>query len=167
MERTTFAYGSAPAVKITGANDEGMQFVIVLSQFASRHAAHARDGMARIRAEFLHCELLRRGGAKRLLDEKADLVIFGFCRDDAVALEDATSIGIHDKDRMVAGVKQDGVGGFRAHAIQGQQFCTQLCSGLSEHSVERAGIVQVEEPDKGFQLLRLLPEVTGRSNKLL
>src|SRR6185312_13384802 len=129
MERTTFASGSAPAVKITGANDEGMQFVIVLSQFASRHAAHARDGMARIRAEFLHCELLRRGGAKRLLDEKADVVVSGFGRDDAVPLEDASRVGVHDKDSMIARIEQDGVGGFRTYTIERQQFCSKLCRG--------------------------------------
>ena len=50
-------------------------------------------------------------------------------------LQNPARVGIHDKNRKLAGVEQDGVGGFRANAMNGQEFVAQLLRSAFEHSV--------------------------------
>jgi len=43
-------------------------------------------------------------------------------------LEDSARIGIHDKNRKLAGVEQDGVGSFRTNAMNGKELVAK-CGG--------------------------------------
>jgi hypothetical protein len=43
-------------------------------------------------------------------------------------LEDSARIGIHDKNRKLAGVEQDGVGSLRANAMNGKELVAK-CGG--------------------------------------
>ncbi len=85
----------------------------------------------------------------------------GFLMDDAVAQQNAAGVCVHDEDRMVAGIKQDGIGCFRANAVQFQQLCSKFLRGLGEHACERAGISLIEERDEGLEVPSFLTEVAG------
>ncbi len=98
-----------------------------------------------------------------MLDHGANFFIAGSLTDDAVAKQNAASVGIYDKHRMIAGVEQDRVGGFRANTIEFQQLCSEFFSGLGEHACERAGISLIEKSDEGLQISRFLAEVARGS----
>lgn len=53
-----------------------------------------------------------------------------------MAFQQAAGIGVHDEYRMIAGVKQDGVGGFWANTVEGEQFVPEFFCGPSEHATE-------------------------------
>ena len=48
FKRATFAVSILPAVLIAGPDDEGMEFIVMLSKFAATRAAHARNSVPRI-----------------------------------------------------------------------------------------------------------------------
>lgn len=97
-----------------------------------------------------------------MFHQRADFLVTGFCADDAVALEHATRVGVDNDDRMVSGIEQDGVGGLRTDAVEGEQLGAELFSRLREHAAERAGISLVKESDKSFEFPSFLAEIAGR-----
>src|SRR5271170_5021022 len=99
--------------------------------------------------------------------EAANLVILCAATYHLVALEDPASVGIDYKDRAIARVEQDRVGGLRSYTVQLQQLPAQLRSRSGEHSLQRSSIASTEKCHEVFQPLRLLPEITGRANQLL
>ncbi len=80
-------------------------------------------------------------------------------------LEDSARIGIHHKNRKLAGVEKDGVGSFRTNAMNGKELFAK-CGGWSlKHVAERAVILRSQKPYKLFQFAGLLPEVAGRTDQ--
>ena len=53
-----------------------------------------------------------------------DFVIVALFRHEEMAGKDAVGVGIDDENRVPAGVEQNGVGGFRADAGNGEQFAS-------------------------------------------
>ena len=70
---------------------------------------------------------------KGLLHQLAYVFVPRLGSDQSVALEDAPGVGVHDENRVSAGIEQDGVGGFRTYAVERQQFFPQLIGRLCEH----------------------------------
>src|SRR5215469_4355694 len=73
-------------------------------------------------------------------NQRADFFIAGFWSNDSVALQNSARVRVHDKYRMIAGIKENGISRFRPHAVQGQQFGAKFFRGLREHPFQRAGI---------------------------
>src|SRR5215510_13017549 len=73
-------------------------------------------------------------------NQRAYLFIAGFWSNDPVALQDSASVGVLNKYRMVAGIEQNGIDSFRAHAVQGQQLRAKFCRRLNKHPVQRTRI---------------------------
>src|SRR5579864_3711777 len=137
----------------------------MLRKFGARRAAHARNWMTRIRSRVPYDERLSFRAADGLFDHRTDFCIAGFLIDDAVAHQHAACVRVHNEDWMIAGIEQNGVGGFRDNAVQVQQLCSELCGRRGEHSGERTGIMPVEERDECLKITRFLAEVTeGRAN---
>src|SRR4051812_9918696 len=84
--------------------------------------------------------------------------------DNSVALriEDATSIGVDNKDGMPTGVEQDGISSLATYAFEAEQLSAKFSGGLGEHTSERAAIMRVKEADEDLQAPSLLAEETGR-----
>ena len=51
-------------------------------------------------------------------------------------LEDSARIGIHDENRMIAGIEQDGVGRFRPYPMNGQKLFPQNSGWSLKHFAE-------------------------------
>ena len=81
--------------------------------------------------------------------------------------QNAPRISVHNKNRVIAGIQQNRVGGFRPYTIDGEQFFAELGGWLREHPLERSAVTLIEKAHKCFQPLRFLPEVTRRANQLL
>lgn len=82
-----------------------------------------------------------------------------------MAFQHAAGIGVHDEYRVIAGVKQDGVSGFRANTVEGEKFIPEFFCGLGEHAAERAGVMLIKKADKGFEISGLLAEIAGWSDQ--
>jgi len=148
-------------------DDERMQFVIVLGQRAASGTAHARNRMTRIRGGIFYDERFRCRAADGLFNHAANFFVRGFLADDAMAQQHAARVGVHDKDRMIAGIEQDEIDGFRANPVEFQQLSAKLSGGHGEHARERAGISAVEESDESLEVARFLAEVAGRPDQSL
>ena len=83
----------------------------------------------------------------------------------AVAFEKSTGVGIDDEDRVPAGVEKDGVGGFRADAVEVEEPIAKDRSWRGEHLGERSVVELVEEVHKGFERFGFLAEVAGRAEE--
>src|SRR5215472_8840423 len=117
FKRTTFALRGAAAIVIPCTHNQCMQFVVMPCQFAAPGAAHARCRVPGTRPSMSNCESVSAGVADRALDQCADLLITCFGGNHAVSLEYAAGVGVDNEDRMVAGVEQNGIGGFRSNAV--------------------------------------------------
>src|SRR6516164_4824542 len=80
-------------------------------------------------------------------------------------LEDSARIGIHDKNRKLAGVEKDGVGSFRTNAMNGKDLFAKCGGRRLKHFGERAVILRSQKPYKLFQFPGFLPEVAGRTDQ--
>ncbi len=96
---------------------------------------------------------MRSSTADGLFNERADLFVLRFAMDDAMAFEQAAGVCVHDEDRVITGIKQDGVGGLRANAIEGQQFSAKSFRRLGKHTTERTRVMLVEKADEGLEFL--------------
>ena len=90
-----------------------------------------------------------------------EFFVSGFGMSEMVAFEYAAGIGVHDKDGMLARVKEDGVGGFRTDAPQGQELFAKSGGRCCEKTIKRTAVFFVEEGYEGFESLGLLAEVSG------
>src|ERR1700690_306809 len=95
-----------------------------------------------------------------VLEQESNFVIGRSARNNPMPLENAPGISIDHKNRMIAGIKKNRVGGLRPHPIERKQFVTQFRSRAREHPLQRAAITRIEKAHKNFQPLRLLPEVS-------
>jgi len=137
----------------------------MLRKLAANRAAHARNGMARIRAGIFCNERLAFRAADGLFDHRANFFVTGFFMDDSMTEQNAARVCVYDEDRMIARVEQDGVGGFRANAVEFQQLGSELCSRLGKHAVQRSRILPVKECDERLEIARFLAEVAGRPHE--
>ncbi len=96
---------------------------------------------------------------KRGFNQGPEFLVGHVFGDEAVAGEDALGVGVDDEDIFVAGIKKDGVGGFRANAVDGEELFAQCECGGAEHAGEGAGIFGAEEAHEGFQSFGLLAEI--------
>ena len=99
-------------------------------------------------------------------EEGADFVVAEFGRSEGVAFEDAAGVGVNDEHGMVAGIEKDGVGGFGADAVDGEELGAESFGGSREHASERAGVIAMDEAREGFQFFGFLTEVAGRADEL-
>ena len=60
-------------------------------------------------------------GRKRCFKQGAQLFVVGLRKRQAVAFEDAAGICVDDKNRILAGVEKNGVGGLGADAAKREQ----------------------------------------------
>src|SRR5258708_30738283 len=82
-----------------------------------------------------------------------------------MALQNAPRVGIHNKDRVISCVEQDGIRGFRTDAVNTQELLSQLCGGSAEHCRKGAAMLFSEKNHKLLELAGFLPEVAGRTDK--
>ena len=80
-------------------------------------------------------------------------------------LEDSARIGIHNENRMLAGVEQDGIGSFRTNAVNSKELFAQDGGWSSKHLAERAVMLRSQKTDKLFQLAGLLSKVARRADQ--
>src|SRR5579872_695901 len=81
--------------------------------------------------------------------------------------QNSFGVSIDSKYRIVAGVKQNGIGGFGAYAVERQQFYPQLHGWRSKHPLERASIATIQKFDESLEPSSFLAEITGRPDQLL
>lgn len=96
--------GTSAAEVFSGEDDEGMKFV---EEFGI--------------------------GGQGFFEDGAESFIGFFSGGEAMALENAAGVGIHNEDRVIAGVKQNGVGSFGADAVNAEELFAQGCGGSTEH----------------------------------
>src|SRR5258708_38288831 len=82
-----------------------------------------------------------------------------------MALQNAPRVGIHNKDRVICCVEQDGIRGFRTDAVNTQELLSQLCGGSAEHYRKGAAMFFSEKNHKLLELAGFLPEVAGRTDE--
>src|SRR5258708_34152842 len=82
-----------------------------------------------------------------------------------MTLENAPRVGIHNKDRVICCVEQDGIRGFRTDAMNTQELLSQLCGGSVEHCRKGAAMLFSEKNHKLLELAGFLPEVAGRTDE--
>src|SRR5258708_32509199 len=82
-----------------------------------------------------------------------------------MALQNAPRVGIHNKDRVICCVEQDGIRGFRTDAVNTQELLSQLCGGSVEHCRKGAAMLFSEKNHKLLELAGFLPEVAGRTDE--
>src|SRR5258706_14628521 len=82
-----------------------------------------------------------------------------------MALQNAPRVGIHNKDRVICCVEQDGIRGFRTDAVNTQELLSQLCGGSTEHCRKGAAMFFSEKNHKLLELAGFLPEVAGRTDQ--
>lgn len=90
-----------------------------------------------------------------------EFFVSGFRMSEMVPFEYAAGIGVHDKNGMLARVKEDGVGGFRADAPQGQELFANSGGRCREKTTKRTAVFFVQEGYEGFESFALLAEVSG------
>src|SRR5437763_16002561 len=98
-----------------------------------------------LRARSRHSQFFRPCASDGLLDEYADFIVLRLGSDDSVSFKNSSRVCIHHKYRMVAGIKQNGIGGFRPNSVQRQQLGAKLLSWLRKHATQRTAILVVQE----------------------
>lgn len=137
IQRAVSAKGSGFAAEVfAGVNQEGVEFV----------------------------EQLVVGG-QVLLEEGAKLVVGMFGRGELVTFENAAGVGIDNEGGMTPSIEEDGVGGFRADAMDGEELLPEFFRGCAEHAGEGAAIVFLNEADKRLEFAGLLPEIAGGTDE--
>ncbi len=91
-----------------------------------------------------------RQGRQPAFKEFPNLFIIGLFGQDLVASENPPSIGIHHKDGMIAGVEQDGIGSFRADAMQVEKLFAKPFRRTGKQLSQRALIPIIQKRDKKF-----------------
>ena len=84
-----------------------------------------------------------------------------------MAFKNASSVGVHHENRMLASVKQNGIRRLRTQAVQRKQFLSQFLDGLREQATERSPMALVNKFYKRLQPCRFLPEISRRPNQSL
>ena len=130
LEGASFAAGTAPAEFLSDADQEAM--VLVEERRVTRQVGHE---------ESLKLLVARLGG------------------DKPMAGEDSARVRVHDKDRVVARIEQDGVRRLGADTGDPQQLGTDRREWPGEHSPEASTVVAPEVLDERLEPPRLDPKV--------
>src|SRR5208337_4787435 len=106
------------------------------------------------------------GGAEgqAVLKEGANFLVGLFAMGDMVALQNAPGISVNHEHRVLPGVEEDGIGGFGADAVNGEELLPENGGRRAKHFRKRALVGVPQETYKRFQLPRLLAEVAGGAN---
>ena len=102
---------------------------------------------------------------QRSLQHRANFFVAGSMMRKRMPLEDAAGVGVHNEDRLFAGVKKDGVGGLRANTADGEDLLAKDFSRSSEHSRKGAAVRFVEKLNERLEGFGLLAEVTRRAEQ--
>ena len=96
-------------------------------------------------------------------EQLLDLLIPGVFTNEVMAEQDAIGVGIHHEHRFASPIQRDGIGGFRADSLYGQQFFPEGLGVLLEKGLEIPALFPDggEKPLEAFGLLVVLP---GRSD---
>src|SRR3954469_14319244 len=145
-------------------HDETVHFVVDLHERGSFRGAHGRGrmgGCAKPRFE-RSCDnsLFLHDWGKRILEEIANLFVIGLRRHDTVSIQNAPCVCIDNENWMISGVQENRVRGFRANAVQAEQFMAQFYCRLRKHLFQGAGVLLIEEGNKRLQALCLLAKVS-------
>jgi len=79
--------------------------------------------------------------------------------EEIVAFEDAARVGVDNEDEVPASVEEDGVGGFRADAADGEELIAQSCGSGGEETAERTAVIFIKKSDEGLEGFGLLAEI--------
>ena len=88
---------------------------------------------------------------KSVFEKHADFFVAGFFRGEAVAGEDALGVSVHDESEVLTRIEKNGVGRFRADAVDFEEFFSQLRGRRAKHFCEGTAKFGAQEADKGFQ----------------
>ena len=80
-------------------------------------------------------------------------------------MKNAPGVGIHNKDGVTPCVEQDGIGGFRTNALNGEELLPQHGGGSAEHYGERTAMLFSKKRNECLELAGLLPEVAGGADE--
>src|ERR1700676_1143591 len=122
----------------------------VIERLSQRRARRKTHGAGRMRSEkvlILYSPFRRYQlrTAQGLLKEFAQIFVLCVAAGDPVAFHDAASVGVDHENRMLAGVEQNRVRGFRTNPVQREQLLSQLFGRLREQAPQRASVVLVDE----------------------
>lgn len=92
------------------------------------------------------------------LEQGAGLLVAGGRREQAMAVEDASRVGVHDEDRPPQGVEKDAVGSLGTDAGDGEQPGAKLRQGRSVHPAEASPVAPPEVGEKSAKPPRFDPE---------
>ena len=112
------------------------------------------------RVEFVEEVVIAR---ERGFESGAEVLIGGFGMGEAVAFEDAAGVGVDYEDRMLAGVEEDGVGGFGADAAKREKLFAEAPGCRGKQAVERAAVLGEEKGDEILESSGFLAEVARRA----
>ena len=102
------------------------------------------------------------GFAGQLAEEQIlNLFIPGLLGNEVMTEQDAVGVGIHHEHRFARGIEGDGVGGFRADALDGQQLFPEGVGVLVEKGLEIPAVF-TDGGKKTLEALGLLVVVPGR-----
>ncbi len=76
-----------------------------------------------------------------------------------MALQNAPRVGIHNKDRVIPCIEQDGIGGFGADAVHIQELRSQFCGRSAKHHRKGAAMLFSEKLYECLELSGFLAEV--------
>jgi len=82
-----------------------------------------------------------------------------------VALQNAPGISVNHEHGMLPGIEEDGIGGFGADAVNGEELLPENGGGRAKHFRKRTLVGSPEKTYEGFQLARFLAEVAGGANQ--
>lgn len=101
------------------------------------------------------------------LKHPSNVFVLGVSTDPTVATEQSLRVGVYDEDRVLARVQENRIGGFRPYTEDREKLLPQLDRGGREHAADRSLVLAVEKLAEGFELSRLLSEITGGANQSL
>jgi hypothetical protein len=104
---------------------------------------------------------------QRFLEHFPNLFIVRCFGENLVAGENPPRVSIYHEDRMVAGVEQNGIGGFGADPVQVEKFFAKLFRGTGKQLGQRALVPLVQKRDEKFQSFCFLPEISRGANQAL
>src|SRR5689334_3655068 len=137
MQRTlTAARIACAAILLAGANNQSVEFIIQW-----------------------------RVPKQAMFEDRADFFVTLLAGGQVMPFEHAPGISVDDEHRMLRGIQQNGIRGFRSDAMHREKFLAQDNRWGAKHFRERATILLAQEANEAFQFLGLLAKISGRANK--
>ena len=124
------------AMFLAGTNDQGVEFII------QRHV-----------------------GREAALEEATDFFVGVLCSGELMTLEHAPRVGVNHEDRVLAGVEENGIRGFRADAVDREELLAQNRRNCAEHFSKRSVVFVAQKARECFQRPGFLAKVAGRTDQ--